>query len=167
MLPAELLSVWKRKGHIQPKYAKLTPENLKIAQTVINEFKNHIGHKKKNLKVALSELEESYNSYRFIRGLATLLERKSIFRCESGINPERLRMQVFKIVDEMGIPTTSENRRIILEALSESTGLTVNEAGETSEAVQSGRPTTTPQVAAPPAPHRQGVFLSPSPNPIL
>jgi len=39
--------VWKRKGEIQPRYAKLSSDNLEVASRLIQAFKAHVGEKKK------------------------------------------------------------------------------------------------------------------------
>jgi hypothetical protein len=46
--------VWKRKGEIAPRYAKLSAENLEAANGLIEAYKGHIGEKKKVLKALWS-----------------------------------------------------------------------------------------------------------------
>ena len=118
MLPSSLLVVNKRKGDIQPRYAKLSLENLKIADNLIEFYKSHIGEKKKTITVYLAELESQGYEYRFIRGLSLLLDRKSNFICNSKINPVDLRKKVFQITQQQGTPTTPEKRQKIIKTIS-------------------------------------------------
>jgi predicted nuclease of restriction endonuclease-like RecB superfamily len=76
MLPSALLAVWKRKGEIQPRYAKLSADNLQVANELINAYKNHVGEKKSTLKAVVTNLENQGYEYRFVRGLALLLDRR-------------------------------------------------------------------------------------------
>jgi predicted nuclease of restriction endonuclease-like RecB superfamily len=87
MLPSSLLAVWKRKGEIQPRYAKLSSENLEAANRLIEAYKAHVGEKKKVLKAVIVDLENGGYEYRFVRALFLLLDRKSTFTCNSKINP--------------------------------------------------------------------------------
>ena len=79
MLPSDLLVVWKRKGEIIPRYAKLSEDNLEIADNLIEAYKAHIGEKKKVLKNFMSELEDKGCEYRFVRGLSFLLDSQKYF----------------------------------------------------------------------------------------
>ena len=86
MLPSGLLVVYKRKGEIQPRYAKLSSENLDVANRLIEAYQSHIGEKKKVLATFVADLENQGYEYRFVRALALLLERKSIFACNCKIS---------------------------------------------------------------------------------
>jgi predicted nuclease of restriction endonuclease-like RecB superfamily len=130
MLPSNLLVVNKRKGEIQPRYAKLSPENLKIADTLIEFYKNNIGKKKKVLITYVAELENQGYDYRFIRALSLLLDRKSHFTCDSKINPASLRKKIFQTAETQGIPTTPEKRQQIIKTVAFEMGISTETVEE-------------------------------------
>lgn len=109
--------VWKRKGEIAPRYAKLSAENLEVASRLIEKYKSHMGEKKKALKAFVSDLENAGYEYRFVRGLALLLDRRGAFTCNSAVNPVELRKKIFEAAEKFGLPTILESRRRILEAV--------------------------------------------------
>jgi predicted nuclease of restriction endonuclease-like RecB superfamily len=116
--------VWKRKGEILPRYAKLSPSNLEAAYGLIEAYKGHVGEKKKVLKALVAELENRGFEYRFVRGLALLLDRRGTFTCNCKVNPVDLRRKTFGATERVGLPTTSEKRRIILKAVASEMALT-------------------------------------------
>ena len=118
MLPSELLAVWKRKGVIWPRYAKLSDDNLEIAGGLIEVYKNHVGQKKSAVKEFTDEIEEKGYDYRFVRGLSFLLDRRSRFKCSDKIkiNPIDLRRKAYHTSGKLGLPTTQEQRKRIVEA---------------------------------------------------
>ena len=69
MLPSNLLTVWKRKGTIQPRYAKPSTVNLQIASDLIEAYKHGIGKKKSTLKKMVERTKATnttwYEVYRF------------------------------------------------------------------------------------------------------
>jgi predicted nuclease of restriction endonuclease-like RecB superfamily len=115
MLPSNLLAVYKRKGDIQPRYAKISDENLNLAAQLIEKYASHIGTKKKALLSFVGELENKGYDYRFIRALSLLLDRKSCFICRSKITPADLRKKIFQLTEKHGIPTTPQKRQQLLE----------------------------------------------------
>jgi predicted nuclease of restriction endonuclease-like RecB superfamily len=66
VFPSNLLSVWKRKGEILPRYAKPSSSNDEAANTLIDVYKARIGEKKKVLKTVVTELEDKGHEYRFV-----------------------------------------------------------------------------------------------------
>jgi uncharacterized protein len=124
LLPSNLLVVWKRKGEIAPRYAKLSADNLEAAKDLIEAYKGHIGEKKKVLKALVVDLENKGFEYRFVRGLALLLDRKGIFTCNCKVDPVDLRRKLFQATEKAGLPTTSEKRRKILEVVASEMALT-------------------------------------------
>lgn len=124
MLPSNLLVVWKRKGDIAPRYAKLSADNLEVASRLIEAYKGHVGEKKKVLKAFVADLENAGYEYRFVRGLALLLDRRGVFACNSAVNPVDLRKKIFEATEKFGLPTTLERRRRILEAVASEAALT-------------------------------------------
>ena len=127
MLPSNLLSVWKRKGEIQPRYAKSSSSNEEAANILIEEYKSHIGEKKKVLKSLVADLEDKGYEYRFVRALSLLLDRKSTFICQCKVDPVDLRRKIFQATEQFGLPTTSQNRRKILDIVASKMALAVEE----------------------------------------
>ena len=115
MLPSNLLAVWKRKDVIQPRYARLSKDNLEVASSLIEAYNRHLGEKKKVLKEFVVELEDSGQDYHFVRGLSFLLDRRSMFRCNENVNPVDLRRKIFRLTGKLGLATTPEQRKRIIE----------------------------------------------------
>jgi predicted nuclease of restriction endonuclease-like RecB superfamily len=130
MLPSELLAVWKRKGEILPRYAKLSPENLKVAESLIQVYSGHIGEKKKVFKASISSLEDQGHEYRFIRGLAFMLDRRSTFACVSKLDPIEVRRRIFSATSDLGLAFSSEKRRKIITGVASDLGLKVEDVEE-------------------------------------
>ena len=124
MLPSSLLVVYKRKGEIQPRYAKLSPGNLEVANRLIEAYAGSVGEKKKVLRAFVTELENQGYEYRFVRALALLLDRRGMFVCSSEFDPAALRRKTFEAAEKFGLPKTAEKRRQILEFITSQTGLT-------------------------------------------
>ncbi|MCJ7768338.1 DUF790 family protein, partial [Candidatus Bathyarchaeota archaeon] len=116
MLPSELLAVWKRKGMIWPRYSRFSEDDLLVANSLINAYNGHIGQKKSKLKEFADELEDKGFEYRFVRGLAFLLEKRSLFKRDDRINALELRRKIFETSGKLGIPTSQEERKRIVEA---------------------------------------------------
>jgi predicted nuclease of restriction endonuclease-like RecB superfamily len=122
--------VWKRKGEILPRFAKLSSDNLEAAQSLIEAYKANIGEKKKVLKVVAADLENRGFEYRFVRGLALLLDRRGTFTCESKINPVDLRRKLFRATESLGLPTSAESRKRIIDKVAAETALNREEIEE-------------------------------------
>jgi len=121
--------VYKRKNEIRPRYAKISPENLKIAEQLIEMYKTHVGEKKKVITAFVSELEQGYE-YRFVRALALLLDRKSLFICNSKNNPPDLRKKLFQATEKYGLPTTPQKRLQIMETIASELAINVDTVEE-------------------------------------
>jgi predicted nuclease of restriction endonuclease-like RecB superfamily len=117
VLPSELLLVRRRKGRIWPRYARLSDDNLEVAELLIQSYSRHVSEKKKVLKGFVSELEGMGHDYRFVRGLSVLLDRRSIFRCNTKADPVDLRRKLYQTTGELGLPTTPEQRKRIVESV--------------------------------------------------
>jgi predicted nuclease of restriction endonuclease-like RecB superfamily len=130
LLPSSLLVVWKRKGEIQPRYAKLSSDNLEVASGLIDAYKGHVGEKKKVLKALVADLENRGYEYRFVRALALLLDRRGTFTCNSKIDPTDLRKKIFQATEKSGLPTTSEKRQKILKFVASEMALTTENIEE-------------------------------------
>ena len=130
MLPSELLAVGKRRGEIWPRYARPTEENLKVAGDLIEAYKSRIGQKKAVMKLFVSDLEDEGYEYRFVRGLAYLLDKRGAFKCNSKIDPVDLRKKVFEVTETFGLATTAEKREKILETAASKLKVTPEFVGE-------------------------------------
>lgn len=114
VLPSSLLSVWKRKGVIWPRYAKFSSENLEVAERLISVYEGSIGKKKKILKAFVGDLEDTGFDYHFVRGLALLLDRRSVFRCRDNFDSVDLRRKIFEATGKVGPATTAEKRKQVI-----------------------------------------------------
>jgi predicted nuclease of restriction endonuclease-like RecB superfamily len=115
MLPSDLLVARRYRDTIRPAYAKLTEENLGYARRLLGLFETHLG-RRRELEEAIRTLEEeSGRDYRYVRGLATLLERRCQFKVEATVTPAEARERIFHATAHKGIPTTLEERRRLLE----------------------------------------------------
>jgi predicted nuclease of restriction endonuclease-like RecB superfamily len=117
MLPSSLLTVWKRKGTIQPRYAKPFTANMQVANSLIEAYKHSVGKKKSTLKKLADDLEDTGYDYHLVRGLSLLLDRKSVFKCSSQTDPTELRRQIFQTTGKTGPATTPEQRKAIIASV--------------------------------------------------
>ena len=115
MLPTSLLSVWKRRDIIQPRFAPASADNLKVANTLIETYKQSTGKKKITLKRAGEKLEDAGYDFHFVRSLSLLLERRSTFNCSSKIDPPELRRKIFQATGKPGPATNPKKRKSIIE----------------------------------------------------
>jgi len=102
-----------------PVFAELDEDTMRFAQDVIETYQYHMGQKKSAVDHVLSGLEEAGRDYRFVRGLATILDRRCQLRTESAVNPLDARRGVFVEAARHGVPTSCEERSAILSAVSE------------------------------------------------
>jgi hypothetical protein len=117
VLPSELLAVWKRRGVIWPRYAKLSEDNSKVSEELIEVYRDHVGEKKSVLNRLTGEIEDRGYDYRFVRGLSFLLERRCRFKCNDIINAVDLRRTIYQKAAKAGLPVTLEQRKSIIEAV--------------------------------------------------
>ncbi len=102
MLPSQLLRVRISRGVIYPRWARGSDEEIQLAQDLIEVFR--IGAKLSEIHERVEEIEDMYEftgiDYKFVRGLAILLERASKFeRPSTIIEPERAREVMFRLVN--------------------------------------------------------------------
>jgi hypothetical protein len=128
MLPSELLAVWKRKGTIWPRYSRFSQDDLAVASSLIETYSTHVGCKKRRLKEFADELEDKGFEYRFVRGLAFLLEGRSVFKCDARIDASELRRKIFEASGKLGVPTTREERKRVVEDAASELRMTDQEA---------------------------------------
>jgi predicted nuclease of restriction endonuclease-like RecB superfamily len=117
VLPGNLLTVWKRKGAIQPRYAKPSTDNLQVANNLIEAYTHSVDKKKSNLKKIADDLEDEGYDYHLVRGLSLLLDRRSVFKCTSQTDPPELRRKIFQATEKTGPATTPKQRKTIIESV--------------------------------------------------
>ena len=130
MLPSNLLVTKRRGDRIIPSYAELGGSSLERASQIIRSYSEALGTKKRELNVKLSELENWTIDYRFVRGLATLLDRRCKMETKASANPADLRRLIFQASAQTGLPVSQEERRLILAYISNETGLSIEEIEE-------------------------------------
>jgi predicted nuclease of restriction endonuclease-like RecB superfamily len=130
VLPNNLLSVWKRKGTIQPRFAQASEDNMVVAETLIETYKQGIGKKKSALKNAAEELEDKGYDFHLVRALSLLLDRKSIFKCASQTSPLELRRKLFRETGKTGPATSLKQRKNVIEKVAAETKVSVREVEE-------------------------------------
>lgn len=97
MLPTDLLIHRPSGETLEPRYLPLRPQNLALAQTLIELFQAHQGLRLGELDRQLQELEGDSTDYRLKRGLAHLLKSAhSEFEVVSPYEPQCLRERVFR-----------------------------------------------------------------------
>lgn len=114
MLPSNLLIARRRGDTIMPVYAESNVSNMELAKYLIEVYSSHVGQRKKVLDQVVSELEDWGYDYRFVRGLAVLLDRRCQMQAKAVVNPIEARRRVFQTATEKGIPTSQEERSVIL-----------------------------------------------------
>ena len=132
MLSLDLLRTIISRGKITPIFCR--PENkesseYKLAQKLLESFANT--HKTKNPKKELlketNSLESKYD-YKLVRGLVTLLERRSIFENQSTkIDSIRIRKRLFEESSKNGLALTEQQREKIVKNVAQQSHLTSEE----------------------------------------
>lgn len=120
MLTSDLLLARIRYGYVYPAYARLNPENLKLAEALIQLFKKNIGANREELARKLSNFElEAFRRgfhYKYVRGLAYLLNRQAVYEApETRLDPLKVRIEVFKEASKIGLALTENERTRVLQ----------------------------------------------------
>lgn len=102
MLTKELLQVTKRRPNIRPVYREID-EYRDVAERVITAYEE--GKRRKEIQDACADLE-THDMFKFVRGLSTLMERRSIFEQQAPVDPRELRRALF----ERGYVADSDER---------------------------------------------------------
>jgi predicted nuclease of restriction endonuclease-like RecB superfamily len=119
MLPTELLAVQRWRDQIRPKYSKLSRRDVSAAEAIIRLYGESVGAKRGAIRERVAELENAYGDYRFVRGLAALVERACTFASSSHADPLKVRHMLFAEASRRGFPTSPEERKaIVLEVAS-------------------------------------------------
>ncbi|MEJ5293017.1 MAG: DUF790 family protein [Candidatus Methanosuratincola sp.] len=107
MLPSELLVAKVKGGRIYPGYLSPDAPERTLAARLISLYSKSPGKKKSEISEAAKEIESEGNDFRVVRGLCTLLDRRSVFEVRSPVDPQVLREKVF----EQGAPVLDEGKR--------------------------------------------------------
>lgn len=126
MLPSELLTVRRWKNTIRPKYASINRENIGVAQEVIDLYRRSVGRRWWEIREELSDIESSVFDYRFVRGIAALVERRCVFTSSPAVEPTLVRRELFAAAGRR-IPATPEERAAIIEEVAKKLGVTVEQ----------------------------------------
>ena len=130
MLPSNLLITRRWRNKIRPVYAKLNQENLRVAKMLIQTYMEYLGRRKGEINEIVNEFEEFGYDYRYVRGLATLLDRRCKLEPKTTLDPVKVRRQVFEIAHKKGFPTTPAARRAVLHQAAGMLEVTVKELEE-------------------------------------
>ncbi|MGB9960017.1 MAG: DUF790 family protein [Candidatus Bathyarchaeales archaeon] len=115
MLPTEFLTVTRWRDNIRPRYSKLDGRDVSTAEAVINVYAASVGRKRGEIRERVAELEDAYGSFKFVRGLAALVERSCAFTSRAAVNPLEARHVLFAEASNRGYPTSLEERRRMFE----------------------------------------------------
>jgi predicted nuclease of restriction endonuclease-like RecB superfamily len=123
ILPFEHIRVFRRKGVIKPIFVR---EPLGILETLIEVFRDHKNKKRADLNEAISDCEHLGYNYKLVRGVASILESRSIFQSRCIIPPQKARREVFTEAAKVVIASNIE-RLQVLTSIANRNGITVEE----------------------------------------
>lgn len=129
-LPTELLAVQRWRDLIRPKYSKLSQRDLSVAEAVIRLYKEGGGLKCEAIRERVEELEDAYGDYRFVRGLAALIERRCTFTSKPHAEPLKLRHLLFAEAAKRGSAASPQEREAILWEVASRLGLSPTQVEE-------------------------------------
>ncbi|MCP4663904.1 MAG: DUF790 family protein [bacterium] len=96
MLTSDLVQVRFYRGEVRPRYVKAEdPENLALAEQLIDTFEAHVGQPRHALDRELREILGSGTEFLLHRALAKLLSDRCTFAAEAPVEPEILRRAAF------------------------------------------------------------------------
>lgn len=129
MLPKALLAVRRGRGRLYPRYADPGDEKHRgLAEVLIQLYQEHLGRKRGELDEGREALE-THQTFKLVRGLAELLDRRCEFEAPGpmtrnspiDISPQALRGHLFR----RGYVTSPEERKRALEEAARELGLEV------------------------------------------
>ncbi|RLE71977.1 MAG: hypothetical protein DRJ37_03870 [Thermoprotei archaeon] len=134
MLPSDLLVARARKGFIYPLFSNFDALEIHVAKRLIEVFAESVGAKRRDLEEKVKKVEDIAFKlgldYRFARGLAHLLYRKTRFsKPEAAVDPVKARLEVFKIASEKfgGFTLNEEERAEVFASAASKLGVSVKE----------------------------------------
>lgn len=113
MLPSELLRIRVRQGKVYPLYAHIDTNDFRLAEQVIETFRQSVGKKKGELREKLKAFERGGFDFRLVRGLSTLLERRCVFGADSPVNPREARMMVFEEASRAKAVSVEQREKVL------------------------------------------------------
>jgi uncharacterized protein len=113
MLPSNLLRAKISRGRIRPLYVDIDPNTLSLAESITGIYRDGVGKRKEELLERLKEVENEGHDFKLVRGLSTLLERRSIFEAENALNPVEARKAVFKEASKVRASSSEERNRVL------------------------------------------------------
>lgn len=119
MLTKDLLEVEKRKPNVRPRYRDVD-EYRGTAEAVIDCYEP--GRTRAEIGEAVADLE-THDTFKLVRALSDLIDRRADFEQRSPAPPEALREALF----ERGFVTTEDERRAVLSAVGERFGIAADE----------------------------------------
>jgi len=100
-------------------------EPLGILDTLIAVYKDHVEKKRGLLNERVSDCEYLGYDFRLVRGVASVLDQRSVFQSRSVIPPLEARRQAF--TEAAGLVVASKDERVkVLEAVAERNGVSVD-----------------------------------------
>jgi len=120
-LPFEHIRMYRRQGVIKPVFIR---EPLGILDTLIAVFKDHREKKRGQLNEVVSDCEHLGYDFRMVRGIASVLESRSLFQSRSSMPPLEARRQVFTEAADVVVASKDERLKV-LETVAERNGFTV------------------------------------------
>ena len=129
MLPADLFVASLRGGCIHPRFLDLSYESLYVAEETERVFEEGVGRRRGEIEEALRELEDRAFrlgiNYKSVRGLAYLLAKRAVFEPPiSGLDPIKIRVEVFRRAGKIGYTSTGEERKRVIGETAGALGLT-------------------------------------------
>jgi predicted nuclease of restriction endonuclease-like RecB superfamily len=120
MLTGDLALSWRRGRTTGPRYiAADDAAYLQVAGDLVAIFREHEGHRRRELDEALDEYVGSGTDYKILRGLIKLLTDRSVFETASQVDPAEMRRAVFLKARAHHPATDNVREQIILEAAQE------------------------------------------------
>jgi predicted nuclease of restriction endonuclease-like RecB superfamily len=98
------------KGYVWPAYAKSNEANLDLAAALARIYEKGLGRRWEEVSEDVKEYEEIGFDYRFVRGLAALLERRCLFEAKAGVDPRTVRRLAFQEANKF--PVVDEDARV-------------------------------------------------------
>jgi hypothetical protein len=114
MLAPEHIRVRRRKGVMNPIYA--SEEELGLAKTLVSTHRDSMERPRRELREAVSGCEELGYDYKLVRGLASLLEERSVFESRAVLRPLKARKAVFGESGRIVVSTEEERNRLMANA---------------------------------------------------
>ena len=119
----EHIRVFRRKGVIKPIFIR---EPLGILDTLIAVYKDHVEKKRRQLNERISDCEYLGYDFRLVRGVASVLDQRSVFQSRSVIPPIEARRQVFTEAANI-VVANIDDRVKVLEVVAQHNRISVDD----------------------------------------